>query len=107
MQELRAHPRHMVDLPVLFVTPDSQGVGLKQGSLYNLSIGGCAVESPTPVTVGEGLALFIYLPDDRSAIKIDRALVRWASRGEFGVQFQSLRPEEQERLHLFLYAKPA
>jgi hypothetical protein len=52
------------------------------------------------------LALFIRLPDDRSAIKVDRALVRWASRGEFGVQFQSLRPEERERLHLFLYAKP-
>jgi hypothetical protein len=97
----------MVDLPVLFATPDSQGIGLKPGSLYNLSIGGCAVESLTPVTVGDGLALFIRLPDERSAIKVDHALVRWAARGEFGVQFQSLRPEEQERLHFFLYEKPA
>lgn len=106
MQDLRAHPRHMVDLPVLFATPDSQGVGLKQGSLYNLSVDGCAVESPTPVAVGDGLALFIRPPEDRNASKVDRALVRWASRGEFGVQFQSLRPEERERLHLFLYAMP-
>lgn len=100
--ELRAHPRIPVDLPVFFATPDSAGIGVKKGSMYNLSLGGCAVTSVTTVEMGTDITLFIQVPDEVMTIKVDQAAVRWAQLGEFGLEFLRLRHEEQQRLHLLL-----
>ncbi|HKW85582.1 MAG TPA: PilZ domain-containing protein [Nitrospiraceae bacterium] len=100
--ELRAHPRIPVDLPVFFATPDSAGIGVKKGSMYNLSLRGCAVTSVATVEVGTDIALFIQVPDEVITIKVDQATVRWAHLGEFGMEFLRLRDEEQQRLHLLL-----
>ena len=100
--ELRAHPRIPVDLPVFFATPDSEGTGVKKGSMFNLSVGGCAVESVTTVETGTDIALFIQVPHQDTTIKVDQSAVRWVRFGEFGLEFLRLRPEERERLHLLL-----
>jgi PilZ domain len=100
--ELRAFPRIPVDLPVFFATPESEGIGVKKGSMFNLSAGGCAVTSVTTVEVGTDIALFIQVPHEDTTIKVDQAAVRWSLFGEFGLEFLRLRPEEQERLHLLL-----
>ena len=100
--EQRQHPRFWVDLPVLFVTPESQGVGLKPGSMFNLSRGGCAVASVTTIPVGSNLILFVQTAQGKLLLKVDQANVRWTTIGEFGLQFEHLRPDEQERLQHFL-----
>ena len=100
--ELRAHPRIPVDLPVFFATPDSAGIGVKKGSMYNLSLRGCAVTSVATVEAGTDIALFIQVPDEVITIKVDQATIRWAQLGEFGMEFLRLRDEEQQRLHLLL-----
>lgn len=102
LADQRLHPRYGVDLPVLFVTPDSRGIGLKTGSLVNLSQGGCAVASLITVPIGSTLTLFVQTTQGKLLLKVDQADVRWVAVGEFGVQFKQLRPEEHERLHLFL-----
>jgi len=70
--ELRAYPRIPVDLPVFFATPDSEGIGIKKGSMFNLSAGGCAVTSVTTVEVGTDIALFIQVPHEDTTIKVTR-----------------------------------
>lgn len=102
LSEQREHPRFWVDLPVLFATPESQGVGLKPGSMFNLSQGGCAVASLATVPVGSVLTLFVQSAQGKLLLKVDQANVRWTTVGEFGLQFKQLRPDDQERLQLFL-----
>lgn len=102
LAEQRAHPRYWVELPVLFATAESRGVGLKSGSLFNLSQGGCAVASLTAVPVGSVVTLFVQTLHGKVMLKVDQADVRWSSSGEFGLRFQQVRPEEQSRLQLFL-----
>jgi len=68
------------------------------GTVSNLSVGGCKVDSKASAYIGMYLALQICLPDQEATLKVDRAAVRWARKEEFGLEFISMRPEEKERL---------
>lgn len=98
--ELRKYPRFPVQLPISFTAEEVEG----EGTIYNLSTGGCAVESNTHVPEDSYLQLRIHIPDHRSPIAIELAAVRWALRREFGVEFISLRGEDRERLLRYLIA---
>lgn len=99
--ELRQHPRIPVDFRVSFVPQDFAGV--KVGTMYDLSLGGCAVESTTTVQPGTDLRLSIYAPGRPFPILIESAAVRWAQLGEFGVEFQEIPEQEKERLQGLLW----
>ncbi len=105
LAEQRLHPRYWVDLPVLFLTPDSPEVGLKSGSLFNLSEGGCAVASLSHVSIGSLLTLFVQTTAGKLLLKVDRADVRWRTLGEFGLKFEQLGPDDQQRLVAYLTAQ--
>ena len=66
--------------------------------MTDLSLGGCKVDSEASVYVGMYLALQVSLPGHDSPLKLDQAVVRWAKEHEFGLEFISIRPEEEERL---------
>ena len=66
--------------------------------MTNLAVGGCKVESKASVYVGMYLALQVSLPGHDSPLKLDQAVVRWAKEHEFGLEFISMRPEEEQRL---------
>lgn len=89
--ELRQHPRIPVDLHVSFAAPGNAGV--KEGTMYDLSVGGCAVESITTVETGAALTLSIHAPDENTPITIESAAVRWTLLGEFGLEFIGM-PEQ-------------
>ncbi|MER3484831.1 MAG: hypothetical protein C4345_01460 [Chloroflexota bacterium] len=65
--ELRKCPRYIIQFPVSFSGEESAGAG----TAYNLSTGGCAVESE----------LHMYLPDYDPPIAVDLAAVRWLRCG--------------------------
>ena len=73
--------------------------GVSQGKLFNLSPGGGAIESATPVQSGTILTLRVHLPSLRQPIEVDRAEVTWTAGDDFGVQFVQLGPQERERLN--------
>ncbi len=64
----------------------------------NLSVGGCKVHSKASVYIGRYLALDVFLRDEQTRLEVDQAAVRWAKEQEFGLEFISMRPEEEERL---------
>ncbi len=68
------------------------------GAVSNLSVGGCKVDSKASVYIGRYLALDVFLRDEQTRLMVDQAAVRWAKEQEFGLEFISMRPEEEERL---------
>ncbi|TAJ26128.1 MAG: PilZ domain-containing protein [Nitrospirae bacterium] len=94
--ELRSHPRVQTTMRVSFSSHDFDG--LKDGTLYNISVSGCAVESPTTVAQGTHVALYLHTPDEQTPITIDLAAVVQASRREFAVKFILVQPDEKRRL---------
>ena len=73
-----------------------------EGSVINLSIKGCKVESDAGVTLGDAMSLIILLPAEECSMTIDLALVRWAKGQCFGLEFVSLGTGEVNRLRNFL-----
>jgi c-di-GMP-binding flagellar brake protein YcgR len=100
MIECRAHPRIPVELRVLFTMtghPES-----RHGTTFDISAGGCAVTSTTSMSPGAGVKLLIHATDLAVPITVNSAAVRWASHGEFGVEFLHLTDLDRGRLHRLL-----
>lgn len=100
MIECREDTRIPIELPVLFAAIGQ--IDLRQGTMFDISTGGCAVISPVSVKPGTGLKLLIRAADLGSQINIQSAEVRWASHGEFGVEFMDLTDVDRSRLHRLL-----
>ncbi len=66
--------------------------------MTDLSLGGCKVDSKASVYIGMYLTLQVYLPGRETPLKVDQAVVRWTKEQEFGLEFSSMEPEQEERL---------
>jgi len=105
MIECREHPRIPVELQVLFSTTGNTVI--REGTMFDVSDGGCAVTSTVPVNPGTGVTLLIRASDLGSPITVHSAAVRWANHGEFGVEFLKLTDLDRSRLRRFLHvARP-
>jgi hypothetical protein len=72
------------------------------GTILDLSLGGCRVESQVTVQEGVSLELRVYAPDLEWPLMIDEARVQWISGQTFGLAFVRVRDVEQQRLHQVL-----
>ncbi len=72
------------------------------GAVSDLSTGGCKVVSEASLYIGMYLALEICPLGQEATLKVDQAVVRWASEEEFGLEFITMWPEEEERLRRFV-----
>ncbi len=70
----------------------------------DLSVRGCRISSLTRVTQGTELQLHLTLPEDErsSPVDVERAVVRWTERNEFGAEFLQLTTEAAERIRRFV-----
>ncbi len=92
--EQRKHRRYRFHCEIWFPGKEESVAG----TVSNLAVGGCKVESEASVYIGMYLALQICLPGQEASLKVDQAAVRWARKEEFGLEFISMRPEEEDRL---------
>ncbi|ULA62534.1 MAG: PilZ domain-containing protein [Nitrospira sp.] len=93
--------RIQVQCPVQFT--HEEGV-TGQGIMLNLSMGGCAIQSDTPV-FDTMLVTMQFVPlAGKPPITIEMGQVCWATLHEFGVKFLIVLPKEQARLDRFLMA---
>lgn len=95
MGEIRKHPRFSVDFGSTFSGEQFAG----QGTISNLSVGGCSIDSKVTLTTKSNLALQIQLPDSRWPLQIDQAVVRWVRGSIFGVEFEQISQADIDRLH--------
>ncbi len=96
--ERRKHPRFLFQCEAWFPGEEISGAC----TLSNLSVRGCKVKSDASVYTGMYLALRVCLPGREATLQVDQAAVRWAKEQEFGLEFISMRPEEEEHLHRFV-----
>ncbi len=73
-----------------------------EGSVVDLSVRGCRIETPTHIHTGTVLELRLYLSAEEPSLGVARAVVRWARGKYVGMEFLSLEPEEWARLQHFV-----
>jgi hypothetical protein len=95
MNDARTVPRFPVQFRSSFTSTNVTG---GEGSVVDLSVRGCRIESSTHTLSGTVLELRIYVSDHEAPLGIDQAIVRWTRGRFFGVEFVSLQPEEWVRL---------
>lgn len=72
------------------------------GTVVDLSTGGCKVESSWRFSPGEYLSMTLHAVSLDHALPIELAVVRWASGQAFGVEFIRMGPIHQKRLGLLV-----
>ena len=73
-----------------------------QGTTFNLSRGGCALETDMFVAVDDPVSLLITVSNQPTPIVIELGKVRWSTRREFGVEFMVVENVSKRRLDDFL-----
>ncbi|HEY7531168.1 MAG TPA: PilZ domain-containing protein [Nitrospiraceae bacterium] len=92
---VRKYPRFPVTFPSTLVQKDTFR---HKGSLRDLSVRGCRVETIIQPFTGMQLEIHLHIPGDPNPIKITKATVRWSGSHGVGMEFLSLAPGHQERL---------
>ena len=95
MMEQRKHLRFLVQFRRSFSSIAMVG---GEGTVVDLSIRGCRIESPTDVQPGASLEVRIAAIEHEPPIQIQQALVRWSRGRQFGLEFETMVPEEWARL---------
>lgn len=73
-----------------------------QGTTFNLSRGGCAIECGVMATAGETVSLQITIPGQATPIVVELGRICWSTRREFGVEFKVVPGDSKQRLDAFL-----
>ena len=95
---IRKHQRLKKLVPVRYLGDGIAGEGI----IKDLSLSGSYMTGNAPVSVGLALALQIFVPGDPEPLLIDRAIVKWVKRSEFGVDFDTPPPKVAERLTMVI-----
>lgn len=69
-----------------------------EGSLLDLSIRGCRIESLTDVKPGTTLEVRVEAIGGEPPIQIQAAIVRWSREQQFGLEFEVIAPTEWPHL---------
>ena len=97
MQQPRAR-RIVVKAPVSF--EGKSGVG--RGTTFNLSLGGCGLESRAELNMNSTIKLELHIPTDMKSVRVDRARVTWAAGSDVGVEFLNMNETGRLRLQHYL-----
>jgi hypothetical protein len=91
----RKHPRFSVSLSSTLVHRDHFR---HAGSVHNLSVKGCRVDSIISPFTGMQLTVQLHIPGEPRPIVIDNAAVRWSGSAGIGLEFLTIAPPHQDRL---------
>jgi hypothetical protein len=69
-----------------------------QGTVINLSVPGCAIQTDLPVQPGDYLELLLMTPDQARPLTVTLAKVRWAALQTAGIEFIRVRRDDQGRI---------
>jgi hypothetical protein len=95
---VRKYPRYAVQLPVSFAFGPHEG----DGTLYNLSMGGCRAVSDMEIPPNEYMRVRLCLSFTEVPVIVETAAVRWSAGKDFGLEFLVIDEEHKSRLRRFL-----
>lgn len=76
--------------------------GLHQGTVFNLSASGCALESGEPIDPDTTIQLDLLIPNDKNPVKVSQARVTWKAGSDMGVQFLNMNETARVRLQQYI-----
>ncbi len=85
----RKHPRFPVSLSSTLVYTDHFR---HAGSVRNISVNGCRVDSIISPFTGMQLTVQLHVPGELHPILIDNAAVRWSGSAGIGLEFLTVAP---------------
>lgn len=91
---LRCCPRIESTFPIVFAGDHFVG----EGTVVNMSVPGCAVQSKMPVRAGDYLELRVIVLEEGVPLRIHLARVRWSQGKTFGLEFIRMPGSDQVRL---------
>lgn len=107
--ELRKHrrlappPGSLLSFTHLALPVGASEEGEGDGTVLNLSTGGCKISSETIITLGQPYSLILQLPSFPTPITIEAAIVRWIGEQTFGFKFDAIQREQEEQLRELLH----
>jgi hypothetical protein len=69
-----------------------------EGTVIDLGVPGCAVESRVTPPPDDYVRLHILMPDEQGPLRVRLAKVRWARHQRFGMEFLLISEDHQVRL---------
>jgi c-di-GMP-binding flagellar brake protein YcgR len=90
--------RIVVKAPVSF--EGTSGTG--KGTTFNLSLGGCALESGADVPMHATIKLNLHIPTGTKPVRVGRAKVTWTAGSDFGVEFLDMDQTGKTRLQQYI-----
>jgi c-di-GMP-binding flagellar brake protein YcgR len=106
--ELRKHPRIFTPSGALFslkrlISPaQSEEHTEGEGTLIELSLGGCRLLSDIPLEIGERYNLILQVTKESCPILVEAAVVRWTKESTYGLKFTSLQSIHESHLRELL-----
>ena len=89
-----------MSFPVTFASDEGSG----DGTLVNVSMGGCSLRTRVELPIGTIIKLTLQVSSDIQPVVVDAAVVRSVRVGGLGVEFLQWQQSERERLQLFVRA---
>jgi hypothetical protein len=80
----------------------SSDAGEGEGTVFNLSYGGCAIRSYAQLQKGSYIQLQVYLPARMTRLVVELAPVRWTTQHAFGLEFITMAPMDQALLQEYI-----
>ena len=106
--ELRKHPRIFTPSGALFslkrlISPaQSEEHTEGEGTLIELSLGGCRLLSDIPLEIGQRYNLILQVTKKSCPILVEAAVVRWTKESTYGLKFTSLQSIHESHLRELL-----
>lgn len=97
-EDHREYDRMAMDFPVMFRGDQFEG----EGSVHNISMGGCSFSTAKKLSVGAVMRLELKMSDEAGPVIVDGAVLRHWHNQVAGVEFVQWRQGERERLQLFV-----
>lgn len=97
MNQPRA-PRVVVKAPVSF----EGRLGTGRGVTFNLSLGGCGIESSAEVSMDSTMRIDLRIPTDPKPVTVGRARVVWTAGKDCGVEFVNMESTSKLRLQHYI-----
>jgi hypothetical protein len=91
--------RSVKRIPVIYrCSFGSVSLGKHEGSICDLAMKGCRLESPVPVRMNTYFELWLQVSPTAPRILVELATVRWGLDRQLGIEFLALRPEHKAKL---------
>ena len=105
VESIRRYQRHhyRVLLPVPYPVMVSHAQTIAEGTVMNLTVFGCAIDSTETFPKGTELRVRLILPDQAHSLPVEEAEVRWVQGTRMGLQFHKVERAADFRLHGFVW----